>query len=67
MLDYILNQSCDEKRVVDVVHVEQAQRYGKLNELRTPWTHQDHVRHCLDMKSEYNSGMIEWEGLKSFT
>ena len=21
MLDYIINQSCDEKRVVDVVHV----------------------------------------------
>ena len=36
MLDYIINQSCDEKRVVDVVHVGQAQRYGKLNELKTP-------------------------------
>ena len=23
MLDYIINQSCDEKRVVDVVHVGQ--------------------------------------------
>ena len=27
MLDYIINESCDEKRVVDVVHVGQAQRY----------------------------------------
>ena len=43
MLDYIINQSRDEKRVVDVVHVGQAQRYGKLNELKTPWTHQDHA------------------------
>ena len=43
MLDYIMNQICDEKRVVDVVHVEQAQRYGKLIELKTPWTHQDHA------------------------
>ena len=59
MLDYIINESCDEKRVVDVVHVGQAQRYGKLIELKTPWTHQDHAK--------YNSSMIEWEGLKSFT
>ena len=36
MLDYITNQSCDEKRVVDVVHVEQTQTYGKLIELKTP-------------------------------
>ena len=43
MLDYIMNQICDEKRVVDVVHVEQAQRYGKLIEQKTPWTHQDHA------------------------
>ena len=43
MLDYITNQSCDEKRVVDVVHVEQTQTYGKLIELKTPWTHQDHA------------------------
>ena len=35
-LDYIINQSCDDKRVVDVVHVGQAQRYGKLIELKTP-------------------------------
>ena len=65
MLDYIMNQICDEKRVVDVVHVEQAQRYGKYwteDTLNTP-----RPRHCLDTKSEYNSGMIEWEGLKSFT
>ena len=34
-----------------------------LIELKTPWIQQDH---CLDMKSEYNSGVIEW-GLKSFT
>ena len=33
MLDYIINQSCDDKRVVDVVHVGQAQRYGKLIDL----------------------------------
>ena len=26
MLDYIINQSCDDKRVVDVVHVGQAQK-----------------------------------------
>ena len=43
MLDYIINQSCDEKRVVDVVHVGQAQRYGKRIEMKTPWTHQDHA------------------------
>ena len=35
MLDYII-QSCDEKRVVDVVHVRQAHMYGKLIELKTP-------------------------------
>ncbi|CAH3042264.1 unnamed protein product [Porites lobata] len=26
MLDYIINQSCDEKRVVDVVHVGQSSK-----------------------------------------
>ena len=31
-----MNQICDEKRVVDVVHVEQAPRNGKLIELKTP-------------------------------
>ena len=36
MLNYIINQSFDEKRVVDVVHVGQAQRYRKLIELKTP-------------------------------
>ena len=36
MLDYIINQSCDETRVVDVVQVGQAQRYGVLIELKTP-------------------------------
>ena len=35
MLDCIM-QSCDEKRVVDVVHVRQAHRYRKLIELKTP-------------------------------
>ena len=34
MLDYIINQSCDEKRVVDVVHVGQA----KKDRIRTEWT-----------------------------
>ena len=43
MLDYIINQSCDEKRVVYVVHVGQAQRYRNLYEMKTPWTHQDHA------------------------
>ena len=66
MLDCITNQSCDEKRVVDIVHVGQTQTYGKFDwtedTLNTP-----RPRHCLDMKSKYNSGMIEWEGLKSFT
>ena len=36
MLDYIINQSSDEKRVEDVVHVGQAQSYGKLIKLKTP-------------------------------
>ena len=38
MLDYIFNQSCDDKRVVDVVHVDKLmdQTYGKLIELKTP-------------------------------
>ena len=36
MLDYIINQSCDEKRVADVVHFGQAQKYGKLIEMKTP-------------------------------
>ena len=36
MLDYIINQICDEKRVVDIVHFRQAQRNGKLIELKTP-------------------------------
>ena len=43
MPDYIINQSCDENRVMDVVRVGQAQRYGKLIKLKTPWTHQDHA------------------------
>ena len=43
MLDFIINESCDEKRVVDVVHVGQAQSFGKLIEQKTPWTHQDHA------------------------
>ena len=34
MPDYIINQSCDENRVVDAVRVGQAQRYGKLIELK---------------------------------
>ena len=61
MLDNIINQSCEEKRVVDVVHVGQAQRYGKLVELKTPSDTLNTPRppHCLDMKPEYNSGMIE--------
>ena len=38
MLDYIINQSCDEKRVVDVAHVGHLidHRYGKLIDLKTP-------------------------------
>ena len=36
MPDYIINQSCDENRVMDAVRVGQAQRYGKLIELKTP-------------------------------
>ena len=36
MLEYIINQSSDEKRVVDVVHVGQAHSYGKLIKLKIP-------------------------------
>ena len=36
MLDYIINQSSDVKRVVDVVHVGQAHSYAKLIKLKTP-------------------------------
>ena len=31
MLDYIINQSCDEKRVVDVVHVGQSLKVRKID------------------------------------
>ena len=38
---------------------------------KTDWTEDilntPRPRHRLDMKSKYNSSMIEWEGLKSFT
>ena len=65
MLDYIINQSCDDKRVVDIVHVRQAQRYGKLIELKThevlteDTLNTPRPRHCLDMRPEYNSGVID--------
>ena len=40
MLDYIINQSCDEKRVVDVVHVGH-QLTGMENWLN--WRHLEHT------------------------
>ena len=50
MLDYTINQSCGEKkRVVDVVHVGQAQRYGKLIELKT---HLEHTKTTPLLKHE---------------